>query len=124
MVRKGLLGFVLVNFFTHVAISASAVAVNSLGQVAIVGGASYTQESAKQKAMDLLKKYGRNPRIVASSAVVGDCAVAFWRNGNHWAVGASLGKRSSTEADDLAMKYCLKYCPSSANPKIIRGFRA
>jgi hypothetical protein len=85
---------------------------------------AYSQEVAKQKA--LARWYGKwheQARILASTGVVGECAAAFWRQGNRWAIGVALGKRSESEADSLAMKYCLQHCPPGAQPKIERAWR-
>jgi hypothetical protein len=90
----------------------------------IVAGWSYSKKAAEQKALALWHgKWRGQAKISASSDVVGDGAVAVWSHDKAWAIGAALGKRSSTEADALAIKYCLQHCPTGAKPKILRGFR-
>ena len=90
-------------------------AIGPRGLHAIVSNPSYSQEVAKQKALALwYSNWHGQARILASTGVVGECAVAFWRQGNRWAIGVALGKRSESEADGPAMKYCLQHCPLGA----------
>jgi hypothetical protein len=102
----------------------SAVASGPYGAHVIVAGRDYYKKAAEQKALALWHSHWRGKaKILASSDVVGDGAVAVWSKGKAWAIGASLGKRSPTEADAIAIKYCLQHCPKGAKPKILRGFR-
>ena len=61
--------------------------------------------------------------MAPEGVVVGEGAVAVWHQGKAWAIGAALGRRSATEADEDAIKFCLQHCPAGAKPKILRGFR-
>jgi hypothetical protein len=106
------------------AYAGSAVAIGPDGHIAVVGG-PYNEEAAKQKALALWhSKHRSEARILASSGAVGECAVAVWRQGKHWAVSASLGKRSEAEAYAIAMRNCLQHCPPGARPKIYRAWRS
>lgn len=62
-------------------------------------------------------------KILASSDVYGEGAVAGWNNGKAWAIGCAAGKRSAAEADAEAIRYCLEHCPKGAKPTILREFR-
>ena len=94
-------------------------AIGPRGLHAIVSNPSYFQEVAKRKALALwYSKWHGQARILASTGVVSECAVAFWRKGRAWAVGVALGKRSEAEADSVAIKYCLQHCLPGAHPKV------
>ena len=64
-----------------------------------------------------------NVRIVAATDIAGygAIAVALHPNGRGSILGVALGKRSATEADNLAIEQCLK--AGGTHPKIIEGFR-
>jgi hypothetical protein len=83
----------------------------------------HPKEIAKQIALgEARRKYGNNVRILAASDVSGYCAIAVARvaNGN-WLIGVSLGKRSATEAETLALSYCRK--AGGINPQIKSAFK-
>ena len=83
----------------------------------------HPKEIAKQRALEEARpKYGNNVRILAASDVTGYGAIAVARvaNGN-WLIGVSLGKRSATEAETLAISYCRK--AGGINPQIKSAFR-
>jgi len=99
----------------------SAVAIGPHNQLATAYGGPVQRE--KQRALDeARRRYGANVRILAATDVTGygAIAVAHHPNGN-WVIGVSLGKRSATEADMLAIDHCLK--AGGVNPKVRWGFR-
>ena len=78
----------------------------------------------KQRALAVAcLKYGTEGRIVAAIDVsgYGAIAVAWLPNGHGSIVGISLGKRSATEADTLAIEKCLK--AGGINPQVKWAFR-
>jgi hypothetical protein len=102
----------------------SAVASGALGEHVIVAGKQYSKEAASKKALALWHhQWTGTPKILASSDVYGEGAVAAWNNGKHWAIGASLGKLTAAEAEAEAIKFCLQHCPKGAKPTILRQFR-
>lgn len=100
----------------------SAVAIGPHHQLATAYGGPVERE--KQRALDeARRKYGANVRILAASNVTGYGAIAVARhpNGYGWIIGVSLGNRSATEADTLAIEHCLK--AGGVNPQVKWGFR-
>jgi hypothetical protein len=78
----------------------------------------------KQRALaEARLKYGTQARIVAATDVIGYGAIAVaWHPSGHGSiVGISLGKRSATEADTLAIEKCLK--AGGINPRVKWAFR-
>jgi hypothetical protein len=105
-------------------VAGSAVAVGDYGEHAVVVGPNYSKKEAEQKALALWhSKWSGSAKILVSSDVVGDGAVAVWNNGEHWAIGAVVGKSSRSEAERLAILNCLTRCPAGVKPKIIRTFK-
>ena len=78
---------------------------------------------AKRRALDVAqRRYGPNVRILASTDVTGYGAIAVARHPNgNFVIGVSLGNRSATEADRLAMDHCIK--AGGRNPQVKWGFR-
>lgn len=112
--------FGLVSF--HNAIAGSAVALGPHNQLATAYGGPVEREM--QRALDVAhRKYGANVRIIAATDVTGygAIAVATHPNGYGSIIGVSLGNRSTTEADTLAIQHCLR--AGGTNPKVRWGFR-
>jgi hypothetical protein len=102
----------------------SAVASGPFGAHVIVAGKNYSKEAATKKALALWhRQWTGTPKILASTDVFGEGAVAAWNNGKAWAIGASVGKRSAAEAKAEAIRYCLERCPKGAKPVILREFQ-
>lgn len=122
LLKLGLLGLTV---FAAARVQAgSAVASGPFGQHVIVAGKQYTKDAAIKKALALWHhQWTGNPKILASSDVVGEGAVAGWNNGKAWAIGASAGKLTAAEAEASAIKYCLQHCPKGVKPTILRQFR-
>jgi hypothetical protein len=100
----------------------SAVATDSHGHNVYSYG--HPKEIAKRRALDMGRREGWvNLRIVAATDITGYGAIAVARhpNGQGSILGVALGKRSATEADNLAIEQCLK--AGGTHPKIIGGFR-
>ena len=69
------------------------------GAHVIVAGRNYSKEAATKKALALWhRQWSGTPKILASTDVFGEGAVAAWNNGKAWAIGASVGKRTLLEA--------------------------
>jgi hypothetical protein len=81
-------------------------------------------EREKERALDLARrKYGPDVKLLAWSDTTGYGAIAVARHPNGYGtiIGVSLGKRSATEADTLAIEKCLK--AGGKNPQVKWAFR-
>jgi len=118
--RLALLG--LVGLAIRNASAGSAVVWGPHGHVVYSFG--HPKEIAKQRALDEARRKGWvNVRIVAATDITGYGSIAIARHPNGYGsiIGVALGKRSTTEADTVAIEQCLK--AGGTNPKILRGFR-
>jgi hypothetical protein len=98
----------------------SAVAWDGLGHLVYSYGRPVKE--AEQRALAICRhRYGGNVRLIASSDVVGDGAIAIARRGNSSVVGVALGHRSPLEAEILALRQCLK--AGGTDPKVRWGFK-
>lgn len=100
----------------------AAVACAGDGQWATAYGGSVARE--EQRALTEIRvKYGTQGRIVAATDVIGYGAIAVARHpsGHGSIVGISLGKRSATEANTLAIEKCLK--AGGVNPQVRWAWR-
>jgi hypothetical protein len=115
-----LLGFLAVAFQSVNA--GSAVVLGPHNQLATAYGGPVRIEEQRALA-EARRKYGNNVRILASSDVTGYGAIAVARhpNGYGWIIGVSLGNRSATQADALAIDHCRK--AGGVNPQVKWGFR-
>jgi hypothetical protein len=125
MTRLGLLVFLGLTFLAAGRTEAgSAVASGPFGEHVIGTGKNYSKQAAIKKALVLWhRQWTGTPKILASTDVYGEGAVAAWNDGKAWAIGASVGKTTAAEAKVEAMKYCLDRCPKGAKPTILRQFR-
>jgi hypothetical protein len=125
MTRLGLLVFLgLTVLASGSAEAGSAVASGPFGEHVIVAGKEYSKAAAIKKALALWhRQWTGTPKILASTDVYGEGAVAGWNNGKAWAIGASVGKLTAAEAEAAAIKFCLQHCPKGAKPTILRQFR-
>jgi hypothetical protein len=106
-------------FLSHSAIAGSAVAWDGRGHIVYSWG--HPEEEARYRALAFCRqRYGTDARILASSALTGFCAIAVARKGSGSVLGASLGRRSASESELLAIKKCLK--AGGINPRIKRGW--
>src|ERR1700722_15497636 len=97
----------------------SAVAWDGHGHMVYSWG--HPEEQAKARALAFCRqRYGTEAKILASSDLTGYCAIAVARKGAGSVFAASLGRRSATESETLAIKKCLK--AGGTNPKIKRGW--
>jgi|SRR5271166_2724707 len=90
---------------------------------ALVTVAGLPESEAKQRALARAReKYGPRVKIIASSDVAGYGAIAVARhpNGVGWIICVSLGRRSPTEADTLAMQKCAAL--GGKNPQVKWAF--
>jgi hypothetical protein len=98
----------------------SAVAWDGKGHLAHSAG--YPVEEAKERALRLCRsRWGGTPRLLGSADVVGDGAIAVARRGKEWVIGISLGRPSAADAENRAIKKCLK--AGGVDPKVRWGFR-
>jgi hypothetical protein len=89
----------------------------------LVRSAGFPVEVAKQHALaEARRKFGPSARIVAACDLTGYGAIAVARhpNGIGWIICVSLGKRSATEAETLAIQKCLEM--GGKNPRVRWGF--
>jgi hypothetical protein len=83
----------------------SAVAVGSNGHLVYSYGSSRSAREARQRAGAIcLRQGGLEPKILASTDVVGHGAIAVGRKGNLWIYGVSLGRPSAVDAENRAME--------------------
>jgi hypothetical protein len=100
----------------------SAIALGPHHKLLVVAGVPV--EIAKERALaEARRKFGPNVRLMGYSDLAGYGAIAVARhpNGYGWIISASLGNRSATEADTLAIKHCLQ--AGGKNPQVRWGFR-
>ena len=100
----------------------SAIALAPNDKMVLVAGVPV--EIAKERALaEARRKYGPNVRLMGYSDVTGYGAIAVARHPNGYGsiICASLGKRSATEADTMAIKHCLQ--AGGKNPQVRWGFR-
>jgi hypothetical protein len=100
----------------------SAIALGPHNEMVAAGGVPV--EVAKRLALSKARvKFGPNVRLLGYSDETGYCAIAVARhpNGYGWIIAASLGRRSATEADTMAIDHCLKL--GGRNPQIKYAFR-
>jgi hypothetical protein len=98
----------------------SAVAWDGHGHM--VHSAGYPVEVAKERALRICRlRYGVPPRLLASTDVVGNGAIAVARRRSDWIIGISLGRPSPADAENRAIQKCLK--AGGVNPKVRWGFK-
>ena len=120
MKRRALLGLVLATLIAQRANAGSAVAHDPAGHTVYSFGGP--EKLAREQALEICRHRGwANARIIASTDTIGCGAVAVARKGAGSVVGVSIGKRSTAEADALAIEQCLKN--GGAEPKVRWRFR-
>jgi hypothetical protein len=99
----------------------SAVATDGRGQNIYAFGRPV--EIAKQSVLNRARRNGWSVTIIASTDQTGygPIAIALHPSGHDSLIGVALGKRSATEADNMAIDHCLK--AGGINPKVRWGFR-
>jgi hypothetical protein len=103
----------------HSATGGSAVAWDGHGHMVYSWG--HPEKQAKIRALTFCRqRYGTEAKILASSDLTGYCAIAVARKGRGSVFAASLGRRSATESQMLAIKKCLK--AGGTNPRIKSGW--
>jgi hypothetical protein len=116
--RLGLLA--LAGIMIQSAAAGSAVAWDGHGHLGSCAG--YPRREAMQRSVERCRRNGGvNPRIIASTDVSGDGAIAVAARGSGSVIGVSLGRPSAADAENQAMEKCLK--AGGFNPKVICGFR-
>jgi hypothetical protein len=103
------------------ALGGSAVVLGPHNQLATAYGGPVKREEQRALA-EARRRYGPNVRLLAATDVTGYGAIAAARHPNgNWVIGVSLGNRSATEADALAIDHCLK--AGGINPQVKWAFR-
>ena len=112
MKKNALFGLTLIGLAT-VALqninAGSAVATDDRSNLATAYGRPVERE--KQRALETARlRYRTNFRILASTDQIGygAIAVALLPNGHASVIGVVLGRRSATEADAMAINFCLR----------------
>lgn len=99
----------------------AAVALGPHNQLATAYGGPMKREEQRALA-EARRRYGPNVRLLAATDLTGYGAIAAARHPNgNWVIGVSLGNRSATEADALAIDHCLK--AGGRNPQVKWAFR-
>jgi hypothetical protein len=118
--RLALLSFIAVTL--HNAAAGSAVALGTNGHLVYSYGRTRSEQVARQRALDICRRNGGlDPKILASTDVVGEGTIAVGRKGNLWIYGVSLGRPSALDAENRAMEQCRRR--GGIDPKIKWGFR-
>jgi hypothetical protein len=118
VVLFGLICFACV--FVQDASAGSAVAWDGRGH--FVHSTGYPLNIAKERALRMCRiRYGERARLLASTDVFGDGAIAVARRGKDWVIGVSLGRPSAVDAENRAIEKCLK--AGGINPKVRWGFK-
>ena len=120
MKRSALLGLVLASLLFQEANAGSAVAMGSNGYLVYSYG--LPRSVAVRHAISIcIRRGGLNVRLLASTDLVGEGAVAIAHMGNRSIFGVSLGRRSATEAQARAIEQCRK--AGGIDPVVKWGFR-
>src|ERR1700722_10082575 len=110
----------LITILIQSARAGSAVAWDGHGH--LVHSAGYPLKIAKERALRICRRrFGASARLLASTDVVGDGAIAVARRGTNWVIGISLGRPSPADAENRAIEKCLQ--AGGIKPKIRWGFR-
>jgi hypothetical protein len=118
--RSALLGLVLANLLLQEANAGSAVAMGSNGYLVYSYGLPRTV-AVRHVISICTRRGGVNVRLLASTDIVGEGAIAIARSGKKSIFGVSLGRRSATEAQARAIKQCRK--AGGIDPVVRWGFR-
>ena len=119
--KKLLFGSLLASLLVQYTSAGSAVAMSSNGH--LVYSAGWPEAKARKRAVGICQLHGGvNVRVLASTDLVGECAIAIARKGSGkgWLIGISLGRRSATEAQSRAIERCRE--AGGIDPKIRWGF--
>ena len=88
----------------------------------LVASVAPSVEVAKRRAVEICRRQGGvNVEIIAATDAFGYGAIAVAAKGTGSVIGVSLGNRSATEADLLAIQRCLKM--GGRAPKVIRSWK-
>jgi hypothetical protein len=110
----------VVSILIQSASAGSAVAWDGHGH--LVHSAGFPVEIAKERALRICRlRYGPGARLLASTDVVGDGAIAVAHRGTIWVIGISLGRPSPADAENRAIAKCLQ--AGGVNPKVRWGFK-
>ena len=118
-----LIGFFLAGRLPESAVAGSVVAVgHSNRRTLIVKSYGLPQSVAQRHAVEVCHRLGGlDARLIASTDVIGECAIAIAHKGTGSVIGVSLGCRSATEAQARAIEQCRK--AGGIDPVVKWGFR-
>ena len=118
-----LIGLFLAGLLLENAIGGSAVVVgHSSHRTLIVKSYGLPQSVAQRHAVEVCRRLGGlDARLIASTDVVGECAIAIAHKGTGSVIGVSLGCRSATEAQARAIQQCRN--AGGVDPVVRWGFR-
>jgi uncharacterized protein DUF4189 len=108
---------------TQNANAGSAVAIAHVGSRTILpNSCGLPKKVAEQHVLTFCRsRGGADARILASTDVVGEGAIAVGHRASGLAIGVSLGRSSPQDAANRAIQACQK--AGGADPKIIRAFK-
>lgn len=122
MEKRALVGLILASLLVQNAKAGSAVAIGSNGHLVYSYG--LPRSVAARHAINVcIHRGGVNVRLLASTDMVGEGAIAVARqgNGNGWLIGVSLGRPTAVDAQARAIEQCRK--AGGTGPKVKWGFR-
>ena len=122
MIRSAILPFALLGLAMFIQNSHASSAVAHASNSHLVASIAPSVEVAKRRAVEICRRQGGvNIQIIAATDRFGYCAIAVAAKGTGSVIGVSLGNRSSTEADLLAIQHCLKM--GGKSPRVIRAWK-
>lgn len=123
MKRSALVGLVLAGLLLPNANAGSAVAVgHSNHHTLIVKSYGLPQKVAERHVIEICHRLGGvDARLLASTDVIGEGAIAVARRGNGSVIGISLGRPTAVDAQARAIEQCRR--AGGTDPKVKWGFR-
>ena len=121
MEKKILCGLLVAGLLVQCVRGGSAAAVGSHGPLVYSSG--WPEAKARKRAVDICRlRGGLKVRVLASTDVFGECAIAVARKGRCRGslIGIALGRRSATEAQARAIEECRK--AGGIDPMVKWGF--
>ena len=122
MIRGAILPFTLLGLAMFIENSRASSAVAHASNSHLVASIAPSVEVAKRRAVEICRRQGGvNIQIIAATNTFGYGAIAVAARGTGSVIGVSLGNRSATEADFLAVQHCLKM--GGKSPRVIRAWK-
>jgi hypothetical protein len=122
MIRGAILPFALLSLVISVESTHASSAVAHASNSHLVASIAPSVEVAKRRAVETCRRQGGvNVEIIAATDRFGYGAIAVAARGTGSVIGVSLGNRSASEADLLAIQRCLKM--GGKSPRVIRAWK-